>query len=69
MAALLFVSVNQGFDPAFTLAQHAPWVERAWAFPRLIGIVVIAIGSRYLWTGPGLAALAFPGMTPCARRN
>jgi hypothetical protein len=33
MAALPFVSVNQGFDPAFTLAQHAPWVERAWAFP------------------------------------
>jgi len=31
MANLLFVSVNQSFDPTFTLVQLAPWVERAWA--------------------------------------
>lgn len=66
MAALLFVSVNQGFDPAFTLAQHAPWVERAWAFPppdRDRG------DRHWLLVRPGLAALAFPGMTPGAQRN
>lgn len=31
MADLLFVSVKQSFNPTFTVAQLAPWVERAWA--------------------------------------
>ena len=31
MAGLLFVSVKKSFDPTFTLAQLAPYVERAWA--------------------------------------
>jgi hypothetical protein len=28
---VLFVSVNQSFDPKFTLSDLAPWVARAWA--------------------------------------
>jgi hypothetical protein len=28
---VLFVSVNQSFNPTFSLAELEPWVERAWA--------------------------------------
>lgn len=31
MQKVLFVSVNQSFDPAMSNADLEPWVERAWA--------------------------------------